>query len=66
MAEICQRVLHGFGMPVEWALSIVIPIFKGKGYTRNCSCNRSVKLLEHGKKVVERVLETRLCRILSA
>ena len=68
MAEICQRVLDGFGMPVEWALSTVVPIFKGNGYgyTRNCSCNRSVKLLKHGKKVVERVLETRLCRILSA
>ena len=26
MAEIFQRVLNGFGMPVEWALSIVFPI----------------------------------------
>ena len=29
--EICQRLLDGFGMSVEWALSIVIPIVKGKG-----------------------------------
>ena len=30
MAEICQTVLDGFVMPAEWALSIVVPIFKGK------------------------------------
>ena len=44
-------------MPVEWALSIVVPIFKGKSDIRNYSCYRTVKLLEHGVKVVERVLE---------
>ena len=30
---------------------------------RNCSFYRAVKLLKHGMKVVERVLERRLCRI---
>ena len=29
MAEKCQKVLDGFDMPVEWALSIVAQIFKG-------------------------------------
>ena len=29
MAEICQKVRDGFERPVEWALSIVVPIFKG-------------------------------------
>ena len=43
-------------MPVEWVLSIVVPIFNEKDI-RNCSCYRGVKLLEHGMKVVERVLE---------
>ena len=49
-------------MPVEWDLSIVVPIFKGKGDIRNCSCNRAVKLLEYGTKVVERVLENGLVK----
>ena len=52
-------------MTVEWALSIVVLIFNGKGDTRNCSCYRAVKLLEYGMKVVERVLEKRLHRIVS-
>ena len=28
MAEVCQKVLDGFGMQAEWALSIVAPIVK--------------------------------------
>ena len=30
MAELCQGVLDAFGMPAEWSLSIVVPIFQGK------------------------------------
>ena len=41
MAEICQKVLDGFGMPAEWALSIVVPIFKVKGDIQKCSFNRA-------------------------
>ena len=37
MAEICQKVLFGFGMSAEWALSIMVPIFKGKVDIRSCS-----------------------------
>ena len=60
MADICQKVLDGFGISAEWALRIVVPIFKGKGDILNCSCYGAVKLLEHGMKVVERMLEKRL------
>ena len=52
-------------MPAEWALSIVVPIYKGKGDIGKCSCHRVVWLLQHGMKVVVRVLEKRLCRILT-
>ena len=52
-----SEVLDGFGMSIEWALGTVVPIFKGKGVIRNCNCYIYVKLLEHGMKVVRRVLE---------
>ena len=52
-------------MPAEWALRIVVPIFKGKGDTRSCNSNRAVKLLEHGMKVVEKGFKKRLCIIVS-
>ena len=57
MAELCKRVLDGFGIPAEWAESILVPIFMEKSNIRNCSCYRAVKLLKHGIKVVEGVLE---------
>ena len=63
MAEICQKVLDGFGMSAEWALCIIVPIFKGNGDIWNCSCYGAVKLLEHGMNVVLNVLEKRLRRI---
>ena len=37
MAEIYKRVLHGLGMPVEWSLSIVVLIFKGKVTSRSAA-----------------------------
>ena len=43
----------------------MVPIFKGKGDIENCSCYRAVKLLEHRMKVVERLIEKRLCRIVT-
>ena len=65
MAEICQRVLDIFGIPVVWAPSIVVPIFKGNCDIRNCSFYRAVKLREHGRKVVKGCLKKMLCRIVS-
>ena len=34
-------------MPGEYALSIVLQIFKGKGHIKNCNYYRDVKFLEH-------------------
>ena len=44
---ICQKVLDGFGMPVERPLCIVVSIFKGKCDIWNCSCYGAVKLLRN-------------------
>ena len=54
MVELCQSVLDGRGMPDERVLSVVVPIFKGKGDAMNCGVYRGVKLLEHAKKIVEK------------
>ena len=56
MAEICQKVLDGFGISADWSLSITVPISKGK----NCSFYRTAKHLEDGMKVVEKVPENKL------
>ena len=43
----------------------MVPIFKGKGGIRNCSCYRAVKPLDHGMKVVEMVSEKMFCIIIT-
>ena len=63
MVELCQGVLDRRGMPDEWALSVVVPIFKGKGDATSCGAYRGVKLLEHAMKIVEKVVERRLWRM---
>jgi len=61
MMQLCQRVLNGNEIPHEWKTSIVLPIFREKGDVMNCgSYSRGVKLLEPGRKIVERVLERRI------
>jgi len=57
MMQLCQRVLDRNRIPDEWKTSVVVPIFQGKGDVINCGSYRGVKLLEHGMKIVERVLE---------
>ena len=63
MVELFQGVLDGRGMPDDWALSVVVPIFKGKGDAVSCMAYRGVKLLEHAMKIVEKVLVRRLQRM---
>ena len=41
MAVIRQKLIDGFGIPDEWGLCIVVPIFKGKDDARNCGCYRA-------------------------
>ena len=60
MTELCNRMLDGEDMPEDWRSSILVPLYKGKGDVRECGSYRGVKLLEHGMKVMERVMERRL------
>ena len=56
-------LIDGFGMPAEWALSIVVPTFKRKGDIRNYRCYRAGKLFEYGMKMMKRCQKKRLCII---
>ena len=50
-------------IPEEWNDSYTIPIYKGKGDALSCSKHRGVRLLEHGMKLWEKILEERLRKI---
>ena len=47
-------------MSEDWKTSVMVPIYKGKVDVTNCDAYRGVNLLEHGIKIVERVLEKRI------
>ena len=66
--EVCVRelcgvvngLLMGENMPVSWKRSTVVPLYKGKENVLECSNYSTIKLLEHGMKVVEDVFKKRL------
>ena len=41
----------------------MVPIFKGKGEPINCGAYREVQLLEHAMKIVEKLLEKKMRRM---
>ena len=59
MMKLCQGVLDGKGLLKDWKASVLVPIYKGKDVT-NCRAYSGMKLLEHGIKIIERVLEKRI------
>ena len=66
--DICVRELCGIAngllmaenMPESWKRSMVVPLYKDKGNVLECGNYRTIKLLEYGMKVVKRVFEKRL------
>jgi Reverse transcriptase (RNA-dependent DNA polymerase) len=60
LTELCNTVVKERKIPEDWKHSLLIPVYKGKGDPLECGSYRAIKLLEHGMKVVERVLENRI------
>uniref|UniRef100_A0AAQ6IRJ4 Reverse transcriptase domain-containing protein n=1 Tax=Anabas testudineus TaxID=64144 RepID=A0AAQ6IRJ4_ANATE len=60
LTSLFNRILESEKMPEEWRRSVLVPIFKNKGDTQNCSNYRGIKLMSHTMKLWERVVEARL------
>ena len=65
VAKVFRNIQEREEMPEEWADSFTIPIYKGKGDALSCGKYRGVRLLEHGMKLWEKMLEERLRRIVN-
>ena len=63
LAKVANNMLEGNKMPESGRKSDLIPIFKGKGDVRSCGNYTSIKLLEYGTKVIERIFERRLRKV---
>ena len=60
MWEVLREVWRSEKIPDEWTRSVILPIFKNKKDILDCKQYRGIKLLEHGLKVLERVLDERV------
>ena len=63
LVKIASDMLDEQKMLECWRNSDLGPTFKGKGDVRSFGSYRSIKLLEHGMKVVERIFERRLRKV---
>ena len=63
LINIFSDVLFTEKLLEEWMLSLIVPIFKGKGDTLNPNSYREIKLLEHAFKLYEKVLDGHLCEV---
>ena len=65
MHEILKRVWEEEQMPEEWKKSEIVPIYKQKGYPLECGNFRGIKLLKHGMKMFEKIVERRLRKLIT-
>ncbi|XP_047470216.1 uncharacterized protein LOC125025923 [Penaeus chinensis] len=66
VTSLLQKVWDKEKMPAEWELSELATIYKRKGDPMDCGNFRGIKLLEHVMKILENVIEGRICRLVSA
>ena len=59
LCEVANDLLLGESRPELWKRSIIVPFYKGKGNVLECGNYCTIKLLEHGLKLEERVFEKR-------
>ena len=64
MTELLNKVLEDEVIPEDWQKSILVPIYKQKGDILECNNYRGIKLMEHGIKIYERVLDKRLREVI--
>ena len=60
MTEMCNRIVRKRRISEDWQRSILVPIYKSKRDPLECGSYRAIKLLEHGMKILEKILERRI------
>ena len=61
--KLINVIMREISVPDDWLKSVMVDIYKGKGDVFVQSNYRGLELLNHGKKVVERVMD-KLMRVL--
>ena len=64
LTELLNKIFEAENIPKGWTRSYLITIYKDKGDPTQCKNSRGIKLLEHGLKVLEKVLDNRLRKLI--
>ena len=65
LQSVFRKIIEEEKCPLEWRRSSTIALYKGKGDPLECCNHRGLRLLEHGMKIWEKILDTRLRRIVN-
>ena len=63
VTDVCNAVVRDGKVPEDWNKSWMVNVYKGKGDALECGSYRGIKLLEHVLKILVRVIDTRVRRI---
>ena len=63
VTDICNSVVKEGKIPEDWCKSWMVNVYKGKGDALECGSYRGIRLLEHALKILERVVEVRVRKI---
>ena len=55
--DVCNSVVKEGKIPQDWCKSWMVNVYKGKRDALECGSYRGIKLLEHVMKILERVIE---------
>ena len=65
LRDLCNQILIEEKIPDDWRRSTMTTLYKGKGDPLSCGAYRGIKLLEHGLKVFDRILDCRIRNIVN-
>jgi hypothetical protein len=58
--DLCNSIIKEGSIPEDWKSSTITTLYKGKGDPMSCGSYRGIKLLEHGLKIFERIMDSRI------
>ena len=63
VTDLCNAVVRDGRIPEDWCKSWMVNVYKGKGNALECGSYRGIRLLEHVMKILERVVEARVRKV---
>ncbi len=64
MTRVFRSIVDEGEIPEDWKNCITVPMHKGKGDALECGKHTGVRLLEHGMKLFEKLLEEMLRKLI--